>query len=742
MGYLIATDTGGTFTDTVILDEDGACFFGKALSTPKDFSHGVLDSIDAALPQAPGSASQVYGLARIMSHGTTVTTNALIQRKGSRTGLLITKGFEDTLLIGRVLARVVGLTEAELTNYQKADKPEPIVPVALTRGLHERIDRNGQVLRPLDLDEVVAKVDELMAQGIEALAVCLLWSFKNPTHERMVRDLLASRYPGLHVVVSSDLVPVMGEYERANTAAINAYVGLTLGQYLGRLGASLQEKGLKGPLLIMQSVGGLTPAAEAQKTAAATLYSGPAGGIVAAQMAGRQMSEGNIITTDMGGTSFDVGLIVDGAAQTSQTTEIGRHVVSIPAIEVVSIGAGGGSIAWVGDPVALMVGPQSAGAWPGPACYGFGGERPTVTDADVVLGYINPDNFLGGRIKLDPQKAEGSLKRHIADRLGMSVVEAAAAVYQVVNAHMADLIRKVTIERGYDPREFVLFAFGGGGPTHCTAYGPDLGVRSIIVPQAATVFSAYGIAHSDIKHFYTESNPIVIGDSPDKMDMDRINEIFHRLSESARKQLELEGVGGRGGFETRPYAVAKALDIRYQGQIHELTIPVHPGTGQGPVGAGLKPAPTADPDPVYVGAGLRPAPTDDLTFQDLADLRRAYEQKYEMLYGAGASSKLATTEIVTFRVDAVCPTPFHARTRTHPREGADPSNALSGQRQVYWPSEGGYVTTPIFIGERLQPGNKVEGPAVLEMFGTTLPLHQGQRLEVDEFLNFVVTFAE
>ncbi len=700
MSYLIATDTGGTFTDCVVLSEDGSCFIGKSLSTPGDFSQGVLNAIDSTLEQAQSEVP--YSQASIICHGTTVTTNALIQRAGAKTGLLITKGFEDTLLIGRVLARTIGLSEADLTNYQKLDKPEPIVPVAMTRGLQERIDRNGEVLRPLDPDEVLARVDELIAQGIEALAVCLLWSFKNPVHERMVRDLLASRYPSLHVVVSSDLVPVMGEYERANTTAINAFVGLTLGQYLERLGTSLKEKEFSGPLLIMQSVGGLTPAAEAQRTAAATLYSGPAGGIVAAQMIGRQIGEGNIITTDMGGTSFDVGLIVDGVAQTTQTTIIGRHLVSIPALEVVSIGAGGGSIAWVADPAALMVGPQSAGARPGPVCYGFGGELPTVTDADVVLGYINPDNFLGGRIKLDAEKAAQSLKKHIGDRLGMSVVEAAAAVYQVVNAHMADLIRKVTIERGYDPREFVLFAFGGGGPTHCTAYGPDLGARRVIVPQAATVFSAYGIAHSDIKHFYTESNPIRIEDDPG-MDTNKINEIFRDLSSSAQRQLDLEGI--KSG-----YTLTRALDIRYIGQIHELTITV-PGAS-------------------------------DLSYQDLKTLRQSYEQKYEMLYGAGASSRLASVEIVTFRVDAICPTQFRARARTYERGGSDASAARSADRDAYWQDAGGFVRTPVFAGEKLRPGNVVEGRAIVEMFGTTLPLHTGQRLDVDERLNFIVTFAE
>ncbi len=701
MGYLIATDTGGTFTDCVVLGEDGGCFIGKSLSTPGDFSQGVLNASDAALEQAP--ANTPYSQASLVSHGTTVTTNALLQRAGARTGLLTTKGFEDTLFIGRLVARTVGLGLAEVTNYQQVDKPDPMVPVTLTRGLQERIDRNGQVLRALDPGEVLLKVDELLAEGIEALAVCLLWSFRNPVHERMIRDLLASKHPDLHVVISSDLVPILGEFERANTTAINAHVGVTLDQYLTKLGASLKTRGYDGPLLIMQSVGGLTPASEARRIAVATLYSGPAGGIVAAQMVGRQIGEGNIITTDMGGTSFDVGLVVDGQAQTSQTTIIGRHLVSIPALEVVSIGAGGGSIAWVADPAALMVGPQSAGAKPGPACYGFGGELPTVTDADVVLGYINPDNFLGGKIKLDAGKAAESLRKHVGDKLGMTVVEAAAAVYQVVNAHMADLIRKVTIERGYDPREFVLFAFGGGGPTHCTAYGPDLGARSVIVPQAAPVFSAYGIAHSDIKHFYTESNPILIEDDPGKMDLERINRIFRDLSSAARRQLELEEI--RTG-----YTVTRALDIRYIGQIHELTISV-PGSA-------------------------------DLSYEDLRTLRQAYEQKYEMLYGAGASSRLASAEIVTFRVDAICPTPFRAKPRTYPREGTNASAAQSVGRDVYWLDAGGFVRTPVFAGDRLRPGNIVEGRAIVEMFGTTLPLYLGQRLAVDERLNFVVTFAE
>jgi N-methylhydantoinase A len=450
----------------------------------------------------------------------------------------------------------------------------------------------------------------------------------------------------------------------------------------------------------MQSVGGLSPSEEVKKTSVATLYSGPVGGIVGAQMLGRLLGEENIITTDMGGTSFDVGLIVDGMPQRARTTLIGRYITMVPSIEAISIGAGGGSIAWIDEPPALRVGPQSAGADPGPACYGRGGELPTVTDCDVILGYINPDYFLGGRMKLDVKRAEESVRRHVAERLGMSVVEAAAAVYEIVNAHMADLVRKVSIERGHDPREFTLFAFGGAGPTHCTAYGPELEVKSIVVPRLQTVFSAFGIAQSDIKHFYSRSYPMVLEEDVEKMDLNTINSIFRELSRQAMQQLSLDGV-------ERGFTLSKSFDVRYRGQIHELTIAL-PWDG-------------------------------DLGYDQLREVRGLYERQYEMLYGSGAASKMATPEIITFRLDAIASTPFQAKLRPYPDAGSDPSSALVGRRPVYWLGEKDFLPADIYIGEKLLTGNRIRGPAVIELFGSSIPLPPGQQLSVDRYLNFIIT---
>ena len=539
MKYLISVDTGGTFTDVVILDEKGETYIGKAPSTPSDFSEGILSAVGNAREKVGIVESELYQNAQLLCHGTTVATNALLQSTGARVGLLITQGFEDTLTFGRMIARTYGLTEREATNFQKQQPPATVVPPALTRGVRERIDYKGEIICPIELADTQQKIAELVAQGIDAIAVCLLWSFKNPVHEQMIKEMVQRHWPGLYITLSSDLVPIIREYERANTTAINCFVGPVLSDYIEMLENRLEEKGFRNQLLIMQTVGGLSPAGIVAKAAVTTLYSGPAGGVLGAQKLGETLGKGNIITTDMGGTSFDVGLLVDGMPKSEGASIIGKFVTLVPGIEVVSIGAGGGSIAWIDDPPALRVGPQSAGAEPGPACYGAGGELPTVTDVDVVLGYIDPDNFLGGRVKLDYQKAWEAIRIHVAEKLRMSVIEAAQGIYDVVNAHMADLIRKVSIERGYDPRDFDIFAFGGAAGAHCIDYASDVEAKNIIIPNLQAIFSAFGIAKCDIRHFYAQSQYIVIEPNGDKIDMATVNSTFRELSEQAKEQFQL-----------------------------------------------------------------------------------------------------------------------------------------------------------------------------------------------------------
>jgi N-methylhydantoinase A len=699
--YVISTDTGGTFVDAALVDEAGQLFVGKAPSTPRNPAQGLLASIDAAALRRGTTAADVLSQCRMFVNGTTVTTNALLERRGAKTGFITTAGFEDTLLIGRVKARTAGLDELAITDYRHAERPEPIVSAALTRGVRERVDFQGRVLAPLDLDEAAAVVDDLVAEGVEAIAICLLWAFRNPAHERALTELIAERHPEVYVTASSDLVPVIREYERANTTAINCFLGPTLRRYVDGVEQAVSETGYDSAILIMQSIGGLSPANELANRSVTSLHSGPVGGIVAAQKLGEALEERNIITADMGGTSFDVGLIVDGVPQSASTTVVERNILLVPAVEAVSIGAGGGSVAWLDEVGALRVGPRSMGADPGPACYGRGGTTRTVTDADVVLGYINPDYFLGGTMKLDRERAVAAIEETIAVPLGISTEEAAAGIYQIVNSHMADLIRQVTVERGYDPRAFTLVNFGGCGPTHSTGYGPELQLKGSLIPAAASIFSAVGIGQSGIRHFFSRSlSPMTLvppGEAISAVALDEVNTVLGELLEEGRKQLLRDDVEPERG------ALTPQIELRYQGQTNELTVPI-PG-------------------------GL------PVTAEAFARIVQEFTTKYEMLYGRGSRSLLSAIELITIRVDATAAT---AGTYEVGKPHDDQSGpAAVGSRSVYW-RDLGYEQTPIFRGELLQEGDRIEGPAVIETYGTTIPLHPGQRLESDRLGNFLI----
>lgn len=703
--YIVSTDCGGTFVDAVILDGTGKITIGKAPTTPEDPAKGIVAAVGAAAARAGLDLRTVLSHCAMFLNGTTVTTNAMIQRTGAKTGLIITRGFEDTLNIGRVRSRWVGLDETALADFKNVERPAPVVPTGLVRGIAERIDCFGNIVVPLDLAEAEKAIDELVSAGIESLAVCLLWSFKNPEHEEAVAALARRKYPSLYVVASSQLVQTMGEYERANTAAVDAYLGPTLNTYLANIGESLGTAGYAGELLVMQSIGGLAPASGLLQAAVTTLQSGPAGGIIAAQKLGQLIGEPNVITADMGGTTFDVGIVVDGRPQTAKTSVMARNLLLVPAVEAISIGAGGGSLAWLDSANALHVGPRSQGARPGPACYDRGGTLPTVTDADVVLGYINPDRFLGGGMKLRADLAHEAIKTHIADPMGISVEAAAQAIYDIVNAHMADLVRSVTVGRGFDPRDFAIVAFGGCGPTHATGFGPDCQPRRVIVPPAATVLSALGIAQSDIKHFHARTfvRPLDASPAARAELLADLNAQFDALIALTTQQFEREGIPP----EQRAYA--RSVDVRYRKQVHELTIPV--------AASG------------HVDEAALAAVVDD------------FVRTYERLYGAGSSIGKAGLELAMLRVEGIARIPRgHDVPRTQ-KGSSSPVLAFLGRRKVWWKHFGGFRDTDAFQLEMLACGNVVEGPAIIEAYGTSIPLHPGQRAFVDEWLNLVIEFS-
>ncbi|MDZ4246806.1 MAG: hydantoinase/oxoprolinase family protein, partial [Dehalococcoidia bacterium] len=496
---------------------------------------------------------------KVFGHGTTVATNTLITRTGSKTGFLTTKGHEDTLLIGRIHQKVAGLNESELTNIGELDKAVPLVPRSLIKGITERVDYKGDILVKLDEGEVKQVVADLVARGVKAIGVNLLWSFMNPAHELKIKSIITEQYPNIFVSISSELAPVIKEYERGATTALNAYLGVRTSTYISALEKKLSDNGLKYPLQIMQSMGGFMSAREACVKPVTTLASGPVGGAIASRILAAEAGYENVITSDVGGTSFDVGLVIKGQTEFSNPV-FDKYRISIPMVDITSVGAGGGSIAWVEEGTGIMkVGPQSAGADPGPVCYDLGGLEPTVTDADFVLGRYNPEYFLGGTMKIDRDKSLAAIEEKIARPIGMDVYKAAMGILDIVDSHMADLIRKVTVGRGYDPREFVLFAFGGGGPGHVGAYGPDVGVKLSVIPQLASVFSAFGIAASDIVHVKELSDPM---SAPG--DEERLTSIFQKLEKEIQDDFNNEGVP----LETT--TLVRTIDMRYKGQVHEL----------------------------------------------------------------------------------------------------------------------------------------------------------------------------
>lgn len=697
--FVLSADAGGTFLDLVLVNSVGRINVGKALHTPESPAVGILNAVNVVAAPLGLTAQEVLQRCALIFYGTTVTTNGMIERKGVRTGLLCTRGFEDTLYIGRVYARTLGLSNDELTRYTRLDRPPPIVERRHVRGIAERTDAVGTVLKEIDPDEVHRAASELVADGVEAIGISLLHAYANETNEQTVKRYLNENFPQLHVVASSEIAPVIGEYERTNTTVINAYLGPMLDKHLENLEQALSENGYEGELLIMQSIGGVAPSHQIRRQSVATLLSGPVGGIIGARQIGELIGESNIITTDMGGTSFDVGVIVGGQPQYSAQAHVHRQPLMVPTVDVEAIGAGGGSAVWLDENGSIQVGPQSVGARPGPACYGFGGTVPTVTDADVVLGFLDPDRFSIGDSTASREFALAAFERVVAEPLGISAVDAADAVLQIVNNRMADLVRKATIEKGHDANDFVLLAYGGSGPAHCSAYGAEIGVKTIVVPPYASVFSAYGIAQSDLKHSFARAVLLVV-----QQDRTISTEILNRLN-AVHAQLAKEAarIGGNPGG-----VLSFAVDMRYQGQISDVRVPI-----------------------------LEPWP---LTEDGCRDLLSRFGDLYERDYGAGASSPVSRIEFVTMRGDLI--KPLAARFNPKSLDLVDTVLAATRRtRPVYWGKTRGWRDTPVIDFETLLPGQSLRGPAVVQMFSTTVPVGEAQSATVDAYRNLIIATA-
>jgi N-methylhydantoinase A len=698
--YYLGVDTGGTFTDYVEIDQDGRVHFEKTFSTPKNPDEAILNVLDQVANGRRQSRSDLLSSTLRFSHGTTVSTNALIERKGARVGLITTAGFEDTLLIARGgMGRTGGLPYLQAMDFIHTEKPEQLVEKSRIVGVSERISSSGAILMPLNEAEVIHAVDHLLNEGVESIAICLLWSFRNPDHENRIRELIRELAPDIPLSLSCEISPGIGEFERTVTTVINAFIGPVMDRYIGSLAQALKEAGYERQLQVMKSSGGLLNPEEVQKQAVSTINSGPIGGLVAARHLGSLLGYENIITADMGGTSFDVGLIADGQFEEERSPFVDQGLpVQIPAIKVVTIGAGGGSIAWT-DGTRLMVGPKSAGSVPGPACYKNGGDEPTVTDALVALGIIDPTTFFGGRYELNRDASLEAIRKKVAEPLGLDVLAAAAGIFEVVTAKMSDLIRKVTVESGYDPRTFCLMAYGGATGAHCAAFAGHLGINNVVVPYTAPVFSAFGIAFSDILYTYSQSHPITLENAQ------VVSEVGTR---------ELKGLAKRAAVDLDHLELNASdvlfhykIDLRYQGQMNEVTI-------------------------------SWPRATIDAS--DMSAIVHQFESIYEQKFGVGTTRKESRLELINFRLDVINVTekPALANRIAEPEASGPHTNKT---RKVYVHGRG-EVDADVVPFREISSGQRINGPAIIERDDTTLWITLGSWARIDEYGNTFIHRVE
>jgi N-methylhydantoinase A len=667
----IGVDIGGTFTDIVALDARGGLTLAKVPSTPKDLLDGIAAATTTVLAHAGAKPADVERFI----HGTTIATNAVLEQKGAVTAVLTTEGFEDVLELGRMKrSRMYDLA-------MDPEVPTFLAPRRRRVGIRERLDAKGRVLVALNEDDVRAAVARLRAQGVQAIAVCYLFSFVNPAHERRTREIIAEIAPEISVSLSSDVDPTFREYERLCVTGFDAYLGPVVKRYLAGLADTLRGLGVPAVPLIMRSRGGIVSAALAAQQPVTLFLSGPAGGVIGAAFAAERAGVRDFVSLDMGGTSNDVAVVHDGRPLLASEGAIGPYPVRTPMVDVNTIGAGGGSIAWIDAAGGLRVGPRSAGAEPGPACYGRGGDEATVTDASVVLGYLNPTRFAGGSMTLDVAAAERAVAA-VGRRLGVDAVCAAAGIHRVVNARMADQIRLVTIKRGYDPRQFVLVVLGGAGPVHGAALAAEMGMAEVLVPEAPGVLAAFGLLAAAIEHHHART----LQARTDAADLGAVNRCLAELDAAGQARMREEGVAAR---EVR---VAYAADMRYVGQAYELEVPI-----AAPVTAGSVP-----------------------------DIVTAFHAVHERVYGYARVQQ--PVEFVNFRAVHTFPLPRPV-VAAAARSGGSLDAARLGSRPAYF---GEFVPTAIYERARLPLGVRVPGPAIVEQTDTTTVIPPGVVAIVDD----------
>jgi N-methylhydantoinase A len=682
--YRIGIDVGGTFTDLVAIDEHGEAALAKVPSTPEDPSLGVLDGLAALAAKLGRDRQALLGETERIVHGTTVATNALLERKGARTGLLTTEGHRD------VIEMREGLKDDRYN--LRMPPPEQLVPRHLRFGVRERLRADGRVEVPLDFESLDQAIAALRAARVEAVAVCYFHAWRDATHERATAEALARALPDAYVSLSSAVLPQIKEFERVSTTIVNAYVGPVVSRYLARLETRLGEAGYRGPTLIIQSHGGVAPIAEAGRLAAGGVLSGPAGGVAGSVHAARLASAPDLIPFDMGGTSTDICLVVDGDATLVMDRKIDGHRIALGSLDIATLGAGGGSIATVDSGGILHVGPESAGAVPGPACYGQGGTKATVTDANLVLGYLDPARFLGGERRLDKAAAEVAVDR-VAVALGIDRLQAAHGIHRIVNTNMAEGVRLVTVRRGVDPRRFALFSFGGAAGLHATDIARQLGLGKVIVPRVAPVLSAWGMLATDLRFEVSKSH---IGDTS-ALDGAAVKRLFDDMAAEGLARLRASFAG--------PARVSRAVDMRYGEQVFEIAVPLDDG-----------------------------AEGVDWSADDpLPQIVERFHQRHEALYTYAMPEQESV--LVNARVTVAGVLDELPREPNRPPAPPAPPN---GMRSIYL--DGGWVDAPVFAFDALAPGQRIAGPAIVESAMTTVLLRPVDTASITElgWLDIVV----
>ena len=711
MSSSVEIDIGGTFTDCYVRLEDREVWC-KARTTPFDLSQGMSRAIDDAAVHLGVSKEELLSRAEILRYSTTLAMNKLIERKGPRLGMIMTEGFEDTVLIGRASQWSDGIPFKAQRNIAGADKPAPIIPKHLTVGVKERVDYRGEVLRPLDEDHFLAQLDALVDAGVRGFVVSLLWSFMNPVHEQRIRELIEREYNetylgSMPVFLASEVSPRKFEYTRTTMTILNAYLHQSMYEELIGIGQELRRGGYQNPLMMVHNTGGM--ASVFRSAAVQTYNGGPVAGLMGSSALGRTYGYKNVVVTDMGGTSFDIAMVVEGSTRFYKfAPTIDRWTVDATILDSRSIGSGGGSIARVdallGD--RLEVGPDSAGSIPGPAAYDQGGREPTVTDADLVLGYLSPERFHGGQLKLNQRRAERAIRDRVASPLGIDVPEAALLIKRVIDARMGAEIYKETVLKGYDPRDFVIFAAGGAGPVHCCGYAESAGMSKVVVFPFSSAFCAYGSSTMDVVHVYERSRrfPLLTAVGGYWLeDYDGFNSVVEGLRELAYRDFAGEG------FDPDQVRFALELDMKFGGQLNvkRVASPVE-----------------------RVGSE-----------SDMRALYAAFEREFSEAYSPLGLNPDAGVEIEAFVLKASLPQRHTDRPLAAPRNGGA-APTPTGYRDALFAAEPGWVQTPLYEMERLAPGDQLPGPALIDSDDTTVVVAPGWSCAVDERSGIVLSQDE